>query len=67
MGERVCDFYTLDEFSFLIQEAHDRAKTTWENDFVFEISQKFAEYGENMYLSEKQQAVLERIANYERY
>jgi hypothetical protein len=50
------------DFESLIESVKERAGTAWERDFVQGIVEKFDTYGTSMFLSEKQMAVLCRIA-----
>lgn len=57
--------YELDyDFGDLMDEAEDEAKGSWEENFVSDIRDKFDSYGDRMYLSEKQEEILKRIAKW---
>ena len=58
-------FDSLTEFEDLLGEAEDNASSAWEMDFVDSIREKFTEFAGKMYLSEKQEAILRRIAGAE--
>jgi hypothetical protein len=53
--------YEID-FDALLVAAEAYAKGEWEMDFVGGIRDKYTDYGDTMFLSEKQLAVLRRIA-----
>ncbi len=60
---KVQDFYEDDEFEDLLSSASARVANKWEDDFVTSLDEKWQEFGRRMYLSDKQQEILERIAN----
>lgn len=51
------------DFESLLREAESNARGSWEENFVDDLRDKFDEYGDNMYLSDKQEEVLHRIAD----
>jgi hypothetical protein len=53
--------YDID-FDELLGEAETLAKNEWEMDFVGDMRDKYTDYGDTMFLSEKQLALLRRIA-----
>ena len=53
--------YDID-FDELLSVAEDEAKNEWEMDFVGDMRDKYTDYGDAMFLSEKQLALLRRIA-----
>ncbi len=53
----------IDGFGDLLAVAEQQASTDWDMGFVSELSDKYSEYGDNMFISDKQLAQLERIAN----
>lgn len=54
--------YDLDDFADLLVAADRGAATGWEMDFIKDVQDRFALYGERLYVSEKQLDVLRRIA-----
>jgi len=60
---KVQDEYTEQEFLDLLDEAEANAKNTWEETFVSDMRDKFDEYNVRMFLSDKQDEILNRIAN----
>ena len=55
-------FDSVTEFEDLLSEAEESAGSEWEMDFVDSIRERFTAYGEKMYLSEKQEEILRRVA-----
>lgn len=55
-------FDSTTEFEDLLSEAETQAESAWEMDFVDGLRDRFTEYGEKMYLTEKQEDILRRIA-----
>lgn len=53
--------YDID-FDALLGVAETLARGEWEKDFVGDMRDKYLDYGDTMFLSEKQIAVLRRIA-----
>lgn len=60
---KVKDQYDEREFQDLLDEAEENASGNWEKTFVSDLRDKFEEFGTGMYLSEKQDDILNRIAN----
>jgi hypothetical protein len=60
---KVRDLYDEIEFQDLLDEADDNASGSWEQTFVSELRTKFEEYGTGMFISDKQDEILNRIAN----
>lgn len=57
--------YELDyDFGDLLDEAEDEAKGSWEENFVSDVRDKFESYGDRMFISEKQEVILQRIAKW---
>lgn len=54
----------IPEFDVLLEDAEDAATTEWEMDFVSDMKEKYEQYGDKMYVTEKQIAALEKIADY---
>lgn len=52
------------DFEDLLSEAKSNAKGSWEENFVEEIRTRFNEYDDRMFLSEKQEEILKRIAKW---
>lgn len=55
-------FDSIDEFDDLLSDATDRASGDWEIEFVSDIAQRYEDYEDRMFMSEKQIEILERIA-----
>lgn len=55
-------FKDTEEFTRILQTASDMPKNKWEEDFLESIREKWDEYKENMYLSERQYNCLVKIA-----
>jgi hypothetical protein len=60
---KASDLYSKDEFDSLIRQARANAETDWEIEFIDSIEAKYDEYGVKMFLSDKQDSVLRRLAN----
>lgn len=60
---KVRDLYDEREFTDLLDEAEDNASGSWEKTFVSDMRDKFEEYGIGMFISDKQDEILQRIAN----
>ena len=60
---KVSDRYSRLEFEDLIGEADSNAKGEWEETFVSDMQDKYEEFGGEMFLSEKQDEILNRIAS----
>lgn len=52
------------DFADILADASFNAETDWEMGFVSDMEVKFAEYGSEMFISEKQLEILERIAGW---
>jgi len=52
----------IDNYADLLESAELNAKNDWEMDFVFDLMNKFDEYGDDTYVSEAQLEKLEKIA-----
>lgn len=63
MGQTVQDLYDEDEFEELLENARMNAANDWEEQFVADMKERYEQYGKRMYISDAQQAHLERIAN----
>lgn len=63
MAQMVEDLYTKIEFQDLLDEADANASGTWEENFVSDLSDRYEEHGLRMFLSDKQNDILNRIAN----
>ncbi|HWH86191.1 MAG TPA: hypothetical protein VNV36_05365 [Pseudomonas sp.] len=57
-------FDRVEEFSVLLAVAELHANGEWEDQFLSDLRANFQRYGAHTHLSENQQAILERIANY---
>ncbi|PSJ16341.1 hypothetical protein [Nitrosomonas supralitoralis] len=60
---QVQDIYEDDEFEGLLEDARMNAANDWEENFVSDLSSKYAEFGRRMFLSDSQKDHLERIAS----
>lgn len=60
---KVKDNYDEREFQDLLDSAEENASGNWEKTFVSDLQDKFEEFGTGMFLSEKQEDILNRIAN----
>jgi hypothetical protein len=58
--------YSKQEFEDILYSAEQNVKGEWEAEFVEDLIGKFTSYGTGMFLSEKQRAKLEGIANDQR-
>lgn len=61
MSSTVADFF--DNFEDVLYVAGMKARGAWEKQFVEDLADKFDEYGERMFLSERQYDVLTRITD----
>lgn len=59
---KASDIYDENEFNALFKLAEANASGDFELEFIESIGTKYDEYGVNMFLSEKQDKVLRRIA-----
>ncbi len=55
--------YDYDEFKRLLDDADIGAGYDWEMDFVEDMRERFAKYGERTFITDKQLAALEKIAD----
>lgn len=60
---KVKDNYDEREFQDLLDSAEENASGNWEKTFVSDLQDKFEEFGIGMFLSGKQEDILNRIAN----
>jgi len=60
---KVKDKYDEIEFQDLLDAAQENASGNWEKTFVSDMQDKFEEFGTGMFLSDKQDDILNRIAN----
>ena len=51
-----------DDFEELLASAEENASNEWEAEFVSSLQERYEQYGVNTYLSDKQDEVLNRIA-----
>lgn len=51
-----------DDFEAILDEAEDKAVTTWEMQFVDEVRRRWEQYGMRSFMSEAQYESLKRIA-----
>ncbi len=51
-----------DDIGTLIEAAEAAASTEWEQNFMSDMRDRYDQYGDEMFLSDKQRAVLERLA-----
>jgi len=58
----VADKYEDNEFEDLLDTAESYAANGWEQQFVSDMQDKWQQYGRRMYLSDKQDEILNRIA-----
>lgn len=58
----VADLSDPTEFEDLLTEAASASLSVWEMDFVDDLRERFDQYGERMFLSERQLEWLEQIA-----
>lgn len=60
---KICDKYPDDDdFEELLASAEENASSEWETEFVSSIQERYEKYGTNMFLSDKQDEILNRIA-----
>lgn len=61
---KVSDLYQKPgEFERLLQDAESGARTDWDEAFVSDLKARFERFGDNLFLSARQDEQLERIAN----
>ena len=64
MSDTISDkFDSPDDFDDLLYTAEQQAGTYWEMEFCSDMRDRFEEYGDRMYLSDRQRETLEKIAN----
>lgn len=62
MSERVAElFEDTDDFERLLSDAESQAKSEFHQEFVADIRKKYDTWGIEMFLSEKQRSLLEKI------
>lgn len=60
---KVIDIYPDDDdFEELLASAEENASSEWETEFVSSLQERYEQYGINMFLSDKQDEILKRIA-----
>ncbi|CAB4144049.1 hypothetical protein UFOVP456_18 [uncultured Caudovirales phage] len=59
----VADLYEATEFEDMLHSAESNAANAWEQDFVSGVREKWLLYGRRMFLSDKQDEILKRIAS----
>ncbi len=52
----------IKEIKELIEAAHEAAETEWEIEFMTGILERLDKFGESLHLSDKQKAVLQKMA-----
>jgi hypothetical protein len=52
----------IDDFESVLTLAEDNANTEWEMDFVASVRDRFNDYADKCFISDKQLATLEKIA-----
>ena len=62
-GQMVRDLYTDDEFEDLLSTAEETAESDWENGFVSDMRDKYGQYGRQMFITDKQSDILNKIAS----
>lgn len=50
------------DFKDLLKVAKKNASTDWEKDFTKELAERHKKWGDGLYISEKQLAILQKIA-----
>ena len=53
----------IDGFSDLLSNAEDGASSDWEHDFIASMQARYERWGDSMFISPKQLAQLEKLAN----
>jgi hypothetical protein len=59
VSQTVSDMY--DDFGDVLWIAERKARTPWEKQFVADLQDKFDEYGDRMFFSDRQDEILQRI------
>lgn len=54
--------FDANELEELLRKAKEKAKTDWEKSFVEDMSNKFEQWGDRLYLSQKQMDIIRKIA-----
>ncbi len=54
----------ITDFDDVLDEAESNAKGPWEEQFVKDLRGKYREHGDRMFLSERQEEVIKRIAGW---
>lgn len=63
MTEKACEFYgSVEEFEEVLDDAERNAETSWEMQFVVSTQERYEQWGIEMFLSEKQNDALRKIA-----
>lgn len=52
-----------DDFEEMLSSAVENASNEWETEFVSSLQERYEQYGVNMFLSEKQDEILRRLAD----
>ena len=64
MSQSVQELYpNVTDFEVLLEDARMNAANDWEETFVSDLRDRYAQYGRRMFLTEAQQQHLERIAS----
>lgn len=53
--------FPFDTFSTILDDLGDAVSSEWEEEFYDSIREKFDEYGDDMFLRNRQAAVIEKI------
>lgn len=53
--------WKIEDFSHILELANENAITEWDMEFVASMEVKFDQFGDNMFLSQKQHDVLMRL------
>lgn len=61
MSQKVLDLYSVEEFEDLLFSAEQKKKSVWAEKFVEDLREKFEEYGESMFISDRQVEMLQKI------
>lgn len=61
MSETISEWFDNPEEAITIAETN--ASSRWEMDFMSDMVERYEQWGDDMYLSEKQHDVLERLCN----
>ena len=64
MSEKVTAYYaTESEFLALLEEAENNVENEWEETFVSDVQERFGNFKMGMFLSGKQNSILNKIAH----